>query len=202
MSDALVPVDLSPFLEDPSSPAALAACAQLADTLVATSALVVRDPRVPALHNDQFIDLMEQYYEQPREATRLDERPEVHYQVRVQSGVAAAAPLLLRASSEGGGERERESGEGAERGSGEGAERERGQGGERLTRAETEGERLSARHALKRDALSFCPCLPCLLCACRAPSRLACCKRAPAPPSCSLLLPLVPSLSPPQTRWG
>lgn len=83
LSAALPPIDLQPYLSDPSSPAALAACATLADTLVATSALVVRDPRVPAGLNDRFIDLLERYYAQPRAATAADERPEVHFQVGV-----------------------------------------------------------------------------------------------------------------------
>lgn len=83
LSAALPPVDLQPYLSDPSSPAALAACETLADTLVATSALVVRDPRVPAGLNDRFIDLLERYYAQPRAATAADERPEVHFQVGV-----------------------------------------------------------------------------------------------------------------------
>ncbi|KAG8462664.1 hypothetical protein KFE25_004640 [Diacronema lutheri] len=80
---ALTPIDLEPFLLDPRSPAAQAACDALADTLVATSALVVRDPRVSSAQNDTFLSLLERYYAQPRAATAADERPEVHFQVGV-----------------------------------------------------------------------------------------------------------------------
>jgi len=89
---ALTPIDLEPFLLDPRSPAAQAACDALADTLVATSALVVRDPRVSSAQNDTFLSLLERYYAQPRAATAADERPEVHFQVR-----AAGARVLARA---------------------------------------------------------------------------------------------------------
>lgn len=93
---ALPPIDLAPFLDDPSSPAALAACAHLADTLVATSALVVRDPRVSADQNDRFLNLLERYYAQPRAAKVADERPEVHFQVRRPSLHAVLGPSRVR----------------------------------------------------------------------------------------------------------
>ena len=51
---AVLPViDLAPFLENPTSAAALKACQQVADMLKQTSCLIVRDPRVCVrLRND------------------------------------------------------------------------------------------------------------------------------------------------------
>jgi hypothetical protein len=42
-----------------------------------------QDPRVDNNLNTNFLDMMEQYYEQPTEIRNLDARPEVHYQVGV-----------------------------------------------------------------------------------------------------------------------
>jgi hypothetical protein len=82
MASRLSPIDLSPFLSDPDSREALATCQHLADVLVSTSALVVRDPRAPAAANDRFLNLLERYFAQPADKIRGDVRAEVHYQVR------------------------------------------------------------------------------------------------------------------------
>lgn len=46
-------------------------------------ALVVRDSRVTEEDNENFLDLLEDYFALPTEELRKDERPEYHYQVGV-----------------------------------------------------------------------------------------------------------------------
>lgn len=43
----------------------------------------MRDPRVPASDNDDFLDLMESYFGQSEELKAPDARPELAYQVCV-----------------------------------------------------------------------------------------------------------------------
>jgi len=81
MADQLTPVDLSAFLNDKNSEQALSDCKKVAQTLRATSCLVLRDPRVAESENSNFIDMMEKYYEQPLEKKMKDVHPELHYQL-------------------------------------------------------------------------------------------------------------------------
>ena len=53
----------------------------MAACLSQTGCLLVRDPRVNAADNDCFLDLMERYFGQSREAKMADVRPDLHYQV-------------------------------------------------------------------------------------------------------------------------
>lgn len=77
-------VDLDIFLSHPpSSPAVQAECARAADALVTYGALILHDSRVPPETNDQFLDLLEDYFAQPVETLRKDERPELSYQIGV-----------------------------------------------------------------------------------------------------------------------
>lgn len=54
---------------------------KLAEALILTGAVVVRDSRATKETNDRFLDLLEDYFAQPDEVLRKDERPEVGYQV-------------------------------------------------------------------------------------------------------------------------
>lgn len=85
-------IDLAPYLEIASDlikePADLPGqlsvtelCRQVSRILRETGALVVKDPRCSAQDNDCFIDMMEKYFESPKEFKRLQERPNLHYQV-------------------------------------------------------------------------------------------------------------------------
>ena len=56
-------------------------CERMAECLRETSALVIRDPRCLQKHNDEFLDMMEKYFEQPTEVKMKHSRPELHYQV-------------------------------------------------------------------------------------------------------------------------
>ena len=56
-------------------------CERMAECLRETSALVIRDPRCLQKHNDEFLDMMEEYFEQPTEVKMKHSRPELHYQV-------------------------------------------------------------------------------------------------------------------------
>lgn len=58
-------------------------CAQVSRLLKETGALLVKDPRCTVEDNDRFIDMMEKYFESPPEFKRLQERPNLHYQVGV-----------------------------------------------------------------------------------------------------------------------
>ncbi|KAG2443486.1 hypothetical protein HXX76_001839 [Chlamydomonas incerta] len=59
----------------------LALCQGIAQCLHQTGCLIVRDPRVPAGMNDQFLDLLERYFGQPTERKLEDCRPHLDYQV-------------------------------------------------------------------------------------------------------------------------
>lgn len=54
---------------------------QAAEGFIATGALVVQDSRASADANNAFLDLLEDYFDQPDEVLKKDERPEVGYQV-------------------------------------------------------------------------------------------------------------------------
>ncbi|ATY62178.1 Clavaminate synthase [Cordyceps militaris] len=75
-------IDMDVYLAHaPTSPAAQAECAKAADALIQYGALVLRDSRVAAQDNDDFLDLLEDYFAQPEDALRRDERPQLGYQV-------------------------------------------------------------------------------------------------------------------------
>lgn len=69
------------FTQDPTSEKALADCKAVVDSFYRTSALVVKDPRVSIADNDEFLELMEQYFNQSTEAKLKDVRPQFHFQV-------------------------------------------------------------------------------------------------------------------------
>jgi isopenicillin N synthase-like dioxygenase len=74
-------VDISPFLTNPSSPEAQAACKTVVDTLKKTSCLIIKTPKVREEDNSAFLDLVESYFSQRREDLMKDVHPELSYQV-------------------------------------------------------------------------------------------------------------------------
>jgi hypothetical protein len=50
-------------------------------SLKETGALLVKDPRCSVEDNEQFLDMMERYFERSDEFKRLQERAHLHYQV-------------------------------------------------------------------------------------------------------------------------
>lgn len=74
-------ISLSNYLS--SSGDAAAQCSEIAHLLHEFGILIVRDERVDDRLNTNFLDMMEQYYEQPEEVRLQDARPDVHYQVGV-----------------------------------------------------------------------------------------------------------------------
>ena len=79
-------IDLDAYLSssDPSSdPAVLAECRKAAQSLITYGALVLHDSRVSENENTTFLDLLEDYFAQPEEDLRRDERPELSYQIGV-----------------------------------------------------------------------------------------------------------------------
>lgn len=56
---------------------------QAADALIVYGALLLRDSRVSERDNTTFLDLLEDYFAQPQEDLKKDERPELSYQVGV-----------------------------------------------------------------------------------------------------------------------
>jgi isopenicillin N synthase-like dioxygenase len=58
-------------------------CKTIARLLHHYGFLIIRDPRVPERENETFIDMMEQYYEQPEEVKAEDVRKDVFYQVGI-----------------------------------------------------------------------------------------------------------------------
>jgi len=74
-------VDISNFLKDKTSAEAIQDCKNVADTLKKTSCLIIRDPRVTEEDNFKFLDMMERYYDQPRDSKMKDVHPELSYQL-------------------------------------------------------------------------------------------------------------------------
>lgn len=77
-------IDLDVFLNNPiDSPEVQAECKKAADALITYGALVLHDSRVSEQDNETFLDLLEDYFAQPEEVLKKDERPELSYQVGV-----------------------------------------------------------------------------------------------------------------------
>lgn len=76
-------VNLSPFLTDPSSDQALSECKKAAEAFIKFSACSILDERVTEEDNSKFLNLLEDYFDQPRNVKMLDVRPELAYQVGV-----------------------------------------------------------------------------------------------------------------------
>ncbi|KAL2270611.1 hypothetical protein VTJ83DRAFT_2795 [Remersonia thermophila] len=77
-------IDLDIFLQQPrDSEAVKAECTRAADALITYGALVLHDSRVSMSDNDTFLDLLEDYFAQPQEELKKDERPEFAYQIGV-----------------------------------------------------------------------------------------------------------------------
>ncbi|OWZ67670.1 hypothetical protein AYX14_01473 [Cryptococcus neoformans] len=83
MTTELSTASLDVFLADPSSNAAQLEARNAAESLIRTGALIVRDSRAPKEANDRFLNLFEDYFAQPQEALKEDERPELGFQVGV-----------------------------------------------------------------------------------------------------------------------
>ena len=89
----LTPVDLSPVLRADATDAARQAAAQaVLHALRSTGCLLVRDPRVPMAMNNEFLDLMESYFDRPAADKMADCRPETNYQARHCWHVGRRAP--------------------------------------------------------------------------------------------------------------
>ncbi|KAF9518504.1 hypothetical protein BS47DRAFT_1370999 [Hydnum rufescens UP504] len=79
--DSLPVIDLDIFLQDPFSQAAIQEAQNAADALIHYGALVVKDSRVAEADNEQFLDLMEDYFNLPEE--ELKRAQGIRYQVGV-----------------------------------------------------------------------------------------------------------------------
>lgn len=93
-------IDLDVFLTQPRESAAVVAecnkvpslvlncqsissVAQAASALITYGALILHDSRVSEEDNSTFLDLLEDYFAQPQEILKQDERPELSYQIGV-----------------------------------------------------------------------------------------------------------------------
>ncbi|KAG9000117.1 hypothetical protein FRB94_002077 [Tulasnella sp. JGI-2019a] len=86
MSDlplSLPVIDLDIFRGDSHTSEAVLECKKAADALIKYGALVVKDSRVTESDNEAFLDLMEDYFAQPEDVLKNDERPQWGYQVGV-----------------------------------------------------------------------------------------------------------------------
>eukprot|EP00171_Calliarthron_tuberculosum_P016842 IDg16842t1 len=70
-------IDLSQFL---SGNPGLDDAAKVTQSLESYGAVLVRDPRVSAEDSDDFVNMMERYFAQPREEKLCDARPQYFYQ--------------------------------------------------------------------------------------------------------------------------
>lgn len=77
-------IDLDVYLNNPvDSPKVKAECEKAAKALITYGALVLHDSRVAEKDNETFLDLLEDYFAQPEEELRKDERPELSWQIGV-----------------------------------------------------------------------------------------------------------------------
>ncbi|KAH8686611.1 hypothetical protein BGZ61DRAFT_454754 [Ilyonectria robusta] len=77
-------IDLDAYLNHPlDSDAVQTECRKAADALITYGALVLHDSRVSEHDNTAFLDLLEDYFDQPDHLLRNDERPELSYQIGV-----------------------------------------------------------------------------------------------------------------------
>ncbi|KAM7187539.1 hypothetical protein V8F33_011186 [Rhypophila sp. PSN 637] len=77
-------IDLDIFRNKPrESPEVQSECLKAAKALISFGALVLHDSRVSEQDNDNFLDLLEDYFAQPEEELKKDERPELSYQIGV-----------------------------------------------------------------------------------------------------------------------
>jgi len=74
-------IDLDVFLSSDSKEERDKECAKAADALIVFGALILHDSRVEEDDNINFLNLLEDYFAQPDEILRRDERPELGYQV-------------------------------------------------------------------------------------------------------------------------
>ncbi|KAI9291109.1 hypothetical protein K502DRAFT_154044 [Neoconidiobolus thromboides FSU 785] len=61
-------------------------CEKAAQSLINYGVLLVKDPRVREEYNQEFLDCVENYFEQDYDTKLKDSRPEYHYQVGVTPG--------------------------------------------------------------------------------------------------------------------
>nr|CAG8477466.1 13034_t:CDS:10 [Entrophospora candida] len=83
LSKNLPIIDLGLYLKDKNSELAIEECHKTAKALKDYGALLIKDPRVTEDDNSRFLDLLEDYFDQPFETKLKDARPEVGYQVGV-----------------------------------------------------------------------------------------------------------------------
>ncbi|PHH60741.1 hypothetical protein CDD81_1279 [Ophiocordyceps australis] len=77
-------IDLDVYMSQARDPAeAKHECDKAADALITYGALILRDSRVDEASNDKFLGLLEDYFAQPVDELRRDERPELSYQIGV-----------------------------------------------------------------------------------------------------------------------
>ncbi|CCM04195.1 uncharacterized protein FIBRA_06361 [Fibroporia radiculosa] len=84
MSAQMLPVvNLDVFQSSSGSSESLQECRKAADALIVYGALLLHDSRVSEDDNNTFLDLLEDYFNQPESVLKQDERPELGYQVGV-----------------------------------------------------------------------------------------------------------------------
>ena len=76
-------IDLNMYRHDPTSAESLAECKKLAEACITYSAFAVKDCRVTEKQNEDFINLIEDYFDQDLATKMKDVRPEYFYQVGV-----------------------------------------------------------------------------------------------------------------------
>lgn len=79
MESEIKVVDLTEFVRTGECPPSV--CEDVLQSFSDTCCVLVKDPRVEASQNDEFLDMMERYFEQSYEQKMKDSRPEMKYQV-------------------------------------------------------------------------------------------------------------------------
>jgi isopenicillin N synthase-like dioxygenase len=78
----LLPViNVFEYIENSQSEQAKEECIKLAEAVKTYGAFAIRDKRVTEEENTAFLDLIEDYFDQPTEEKLKDTRPDLHFQV-------------------------------------------------------------------------------------------------------------------------
>jgi isopenicillin N synthase-like dioxygenase len=96
--DLIPTIDLGDFLNRQNGSARWESdCKKISELLHEYGILIIKDPRVAEVENENFINLLERYYEQPESVRSSDVRKEVFYQVGVTpSGIEKARDHCAR----------------------------------------------------------------------------------------------------------
>lgn len=80
-------ISIDEYLKNPNSEEAKIEIKKMEHAVKTYSAFAIKDTRVTEQQNSEFLDMMEDYFDQETELKLEDSRPELHYQVGATPGL-------------------------------------------------------------------------------------------------------------------